>query len=182
MPEVVSEPPKAGDTCLSVRQPHAHLILAGIKTCENRGRPTRYRGRLLIHASARLDDVDSWADLFPMEADGRPWTRDDPMTLDPDGLRLPPLTALPLDCVLGSVELFDCLDLDAVDVDALEEHDPGGFADGPWVWFLRDPRPLARPVPCTGKLGLWRYGGCGEAARPRRFRIGSALMRKSRIF
>jgi hypothetical protein len=41
---------------LSVRQPWAHLIVAGIKTIENRTWTTRYRGPLLIHASKRWYD------------------------------------------------------------------------------------------------------------------------------
>ena len=36
---------------LSVRQPYATLICAGVKTVENRTWKTDYRGRLLIHAS-----------------------------------------------------------------------------------------------------------------------------------
>lgn len=35
---------------LSVRNPYAALIVAGIKTIENRSWSTRYRGPLLIHA------------------------------------------------------------------------------------------------------------------------------------
>jgi hypothetical protein len=36
---------------LSVQQPYATLICAGVKTVENRSWKTDYRGRLLIHAS-----------------------------------------------------------------------------------------------------------------------------------
>ena len=38
---------------LSVRQPWAGLVVAGIKDIENRSRRTRHRGPLLIHASQR---------------------------------------------------------------------------------------------------------------------------------
>lgn len=40
---------------LSIRQPWAHLIIAGIKRIENRTWNTNYRGPLLIHASQRFD-------------------------------------------------------------------------------------------------------------------------------
>jgi hypothetical protein len=45
---------------LTVRQPHAYLLVhgspnAGIKDVENRSRPTSYRGTLLIQASATVD-------------------------------------------------------------------------------------------------------------------------------
>jgi hypothetical protein len=35
---------------LSVRQPWASLIVNGFKDVENRTWPTRYRGRILVHA------------------------------------------------------------------------------------------------------------------------------------
>jgi hypothetical protein len=40
---------------LSVRQPWAFLIVYGGKDIENRTRMTSYRGRLLIHASQKVD-------------------------------------------------------------------------------------------------------------------------------
>ncbi|MGA8725379.1 MAG: ASCH domain-containing protein [Acidimicrobiales bacterium] len=40
---------------LTVRQPWASLIVAGIKPVENRTWPTRHRGRLLIHAGLEID-------------------------------------------------------------------------------------------------------------------------------
>ena len=45
---------------LSVRNPYAALIVAGIKTIENRSWSTRYRGPLLIHAGVtpHLDSID----------------------------------------------------------------------------------------------------------------------------
>lgn len=36
--------------CLSIRQPWAYLITAGLKDIENRDWPTRLRGPVLIHA------------------------------------------------------------------------------------------------------------------------------------
>jgi hypothetical protein len=47
---------------LTVRQPHAHLLVhgsanAGLKDVENRSRPTKYRGTLLIQASAKVDQA-----------------------------------------------------------------------------------------------------------------------------
>lgn len=41
---------------LTIRQPWAGLIVAGLKTVENRSWPTSYRGVLVIHAGARPDD------------------------------------------------------------------------------------------------------------------------------
>ena len=45
------EPPRA----LTVRQPWASLIIAGIKNVENRSKPTSYRGTLIIHAGLGVE-------------------------------------------------------------------------------------------------------------------------------
>lgn len=45
---------------LSIKQPHATLICAGIKTVENRTWKTDYRGKILIHASG---DAFAYPDL-----------------------------------------------------------------------------------------------------------------------
>ena len=42
---------------LSVRQPWAYLIVAGLKPIENRPWSTRYRGRVLIQASLKRADI-----------------------------------------------------------------------------------------------------------------------------
>jgi hypothetical protein len=49
-----------GYKTLSVRQPYATLICAGIKTVENRTWKTDYRGRILIHASGDQTDWLDW--------------------------------------------------------------------------------------------------------------------------
>jgi hypothetical protein len=47
---------------LTVRQPPAHLLIhgspnAGLKDVENRSKPTKYRGTLMIQASAKVDQA-----------------------------------------------------------------------------------------------------------------------------
>jgi len=56
---------------LSVKQPHATLICAGVKRVENRSWKTDYRGRLLIHASGDFQSFydfkvlpEKWKKLF----------------------------------------------------------------------------------------------------------------------
>lgn len=39
---------------ISIRQPWAHLVVAGVKTIENRFWTTSYRGGLFIHASLNI--------------------------------------------------------------------------------------------------------------------------------
>lgn len=72
---------------LSIRQPWAHLIVAGIKRVENREWSTAYRGPLLIHAAMRFADMP--IAFIEQRYD----------------LRLPP--DLPIGCVVGVVDLID---------------------------------------------------------------------------
>lgn len=73
---------------LTVKQPWAHLIVAGGKDIENRTWATKYRGRLLIHA-AKGDD--KWA---------MKW-------LAAMGMVNPP--QLVRGAIIGSVDLLDCV-------------------------------------------------------------------------
>lgn len=55
---------------LTVKQPWAHLIVAGIKTVENRAWTTDYRGRLFIHAGRSFDGdaIEGLPDRFTFGA------------------------------------------------------------------------------------------------------------------
>lgn len=70
---------------LTVRQPWASLIVAGIKNVENRTWRTNYRGKLGIHAGSHVDRdaLDQYGHLL----------NDDP----------------PLGALIGSVTLVDCV-------------------------------------------------------------------------
>lgn len=43
-----------------------------------------------------------------------------------------------------------------VDVVDVVEHDRSRWFSGPLGWVLRNPRPLRRPIPYRGGLGLWK--------------------------
>jgi hypothetical protein len=73
---------------LSVKQPYATLICAGVKRVENRTWKTDYRGRLLIHASG-----DSWAypdfNMLPekLQENIMPWVGIDDWSDAPDTIK-----------------------------------------------------------------------------------------------
>lgn len=53
-----------GRVAISIRQPWAALLVAGVKTIEVRTWPTRRRGPVLIHAAKLADDrPEAWAQL-----------------------------------------------------------------------------------------------------------------------
>jgi len=128
---------------LTVRQPWAHMIAHCGKNVENRGRQTRYRGLLAVHAGAasRWDRSgeqsplvrQAWRECghLPAHLDrGSPWIN--------------------LGAVIAVAELAGCHHSDECGRCSAWSQPDG------WHWELRDVRPLRAPVPCKGKLGLWR--------------------------
>ena len=142
---VLTAGPQAGDRVLSIRQPWASLILAGIKPVEVRSWDTPFKGRFWVHASHGLDARD-WSEFISFPArlfSGLPQPRD-----------------LPRGAVLGSVELVDCLDChDAELRRLLGETAWDRWARDGYNWLLRDPQVLAEPIPCGGRLNLWTWRG-----------------------
>lgn len=110
---------------LSVRRPWANLLFRG-KNVENRGWPTRYRGRLLVHAGQRWDPrgLDLAAQLgIPVEPD------------EPGGY-------------LGLVDLVDV----HLGVDCCR---PWG-EPGAYHWRLEAPVLFSAPIDGPGQQGLYR--------------------------
>lgn len=151
---------------LSVTQPWASLIAIGAKKIETRSWPTKFRGRIAIHASKRFtsDDKDT-CNFDPFrnalgEAYG--WN---PKCFK--GVHLVDPNVLPTGVILCTAELYDCQSIwYSPDIqntrdwvyDILEkERAFGDFSAGRFGWFLRDVRPLPEPIPAKGSLGLWDF-------------------------
>lgn len=132
---------------ITVYNPYAWLMIFGGQICpellkdvENRGYPTKYRGRLLIHASLRLDPRPYHDATWLVEkAFGRELA-----------VRVPQwgrAHALPRGGIIGAVTLFDVRE--PFGVPASPWHLPGHYG-----WMLRDP--VALPFyPVRGQQGLW---------------------------
>jgi hypothetical protein len=113
---------------LTIRQPWAHAVVHLGKDVENRSWRANYRGPVLIHASAH-----------PVS---------NPHVLLAEHMAHPPsqavLDRLPTGCVVGVADLLDYV----------RDSESKWAIKGQWHWLLRNVRPI-RPVPCTGRLGLW---------------------------
>jgi len=117
---------------ISIRQPYAEAIVAGVKTLENRTWSTAYRGKLAIVASKTIDPVD-----------------------------IPEVSGAPLltGCVIGVVDLVDIVRPISAEeceseTDLVTEADMDWYVQDSIGWILRNPR-RCRPVPIKGRLGLY---------------------------
>lgn len=122
---------------LSVQQPYAGLIVAGIKDVENRTWGTAYRGELVIHAGkARLEEnFDCLDDL----------TDEDQAKLATAGYAK--VRDLGFGALVGVVDL----------VDVVQGH-PSRWANpepGTFHWVMRPIEVFKKQVPFRGSLGLF---------------------------
>lgn len=118
---------------LSVRQPWAWLIVAGHKDIENRSWPTRFRGRIYVHASR---------------------------TFDNDAMRAIELGSISVNAavrqalysvnrwhrgvLIGEVDIVDCV-----------TQSSSSWFTGPHGFVLANPHEYDRPIPCKGRLRLF---------------------------
>lgn len=117
---------------LTVRQPWAWAILHAGKRIENRTRRTNFRGRFYIHAGLA---APNWPIMFDA-AEARHGTG-----INPDWFEYGAL--------IGTAELVDCVWSDRPVM-------PWGEPSA-WHWMLDNVKPLRKPIPARGQLGLWEY-------------------------
>lgn len=129
---------------LSIRQPYASLLIAGVKHCETRDWITRYRGKLAIHAAKGYDPADrAMAEQLRVWPEAR-------AVID---------AGLPLGVMLGIWDLQKIWrthevspQLSALEL-ALGNYQPGRYA---WYGVVVDR--FDPPVSdVKGKLGLWEW-------------------------
>ena len=126
---------------LSIRQPWASMIVRAGKDIENRDWPTKFRGRILIHAAkgcTRMEFED--AIEFGEACIHRPINAD--------------LATIPRGGIIGSVEIVDCVTA----------------SDSPWFvgrygFVLRDPQRLPF-TPWKGQLGFFEVPDNALAQAP----------------
>lgn len=122
---------------LSIRQPWAWLIVHGHKPVENRGWPTKVRGRVLVHAAKGMtrdeyEDVACW--MADMQRRG---------CQEMQGIVLPAFEDLQRGGIVGAVDIVDCV----------TDH-PSRFFFGPHGFVLANPEALPfRPL--RGMLGFF---------------------------
>lgn len=135
---------------LGIRQPWASLILKCGKDVENRSWPTRFRGRILIHAAKGMtrDEHEDAID-FAVRAirAGSPDGTAHTTTLRELGFAF---EDLPRGGIIGSVEIVDCVKASS-----------SAWFMGEYGFMLRDPQPLPFR-PWKGQLGFFDVPDEGE--------------------
>ena len=110
---------------LSLRQPWVYAILHLGKDIENRTWRSRYRGRVILHASRTMD------------AAGVKYLRE-------RGFHVP--EALPMGAYVGEVTITECRPLAEC---------ASRWAFGPWCYILERPVAYETPIPGPGRLGFY---------------------------
>lgn len=119
---------------LTVKQPWASLIVAGIKNIENRTWRTKLRGKIYVHAGADYPYVDLTDE------------QEDPIRGD---LRYNFIKRrFPISAIIGEIDVIDCV-----------QNHPSVWAEqGVWNWVLANPVKYDQPIlNVKGKLSLWEY-------------------------
>lgn len=131
--------------CLSMHQPWASLLVAGVKKHEGRTWYSPHRGRLWIAAAAKLASQE---EIDAVEA---------PYRHIYDDADFP--EHYPTSCLLGCVDMVDCL--------AQEDYRskfPEGESSSPYVFICENPQELFIKFPVKGKHKIWRLDGAMHKA------------------
>lgn len=111
---------------LTIKQPWAYAIAAGLKTVENRTRRTHHRGDIAIHSALTVDPKAS-------------------LNVGDDADR----SLFVRGAVLAVAEITGCCDC-GDRCTPWSQRGPGVFH-----WQVANVRRIPRPVPAKGALGLW---------------------------
>ena len=141
---------------ISLWQPWASAIAAGLKTIETRSWPTKYRGQLAIHAAKRdtQEEKDFWLDNV-LESDFRELYGHAFLTVG-----IQKYSDLPHGAIVAICEIYSCLPTEALvggEIANEVEKEGGNFSPLRYGWQLRNIEPLAIPVPCIGRQGFFDW-------------------------
>ncbi|XP_064390454.1 activating signal cointegrator 1-like [Halichondria panicea] len=125
--------------CLSMHQPWASLLVAGIKTCEGRSWYSAHRGRLWIAATAQKPDQ---SEVSKLEQFYSSYHKDQHVEFP---------SSYPSGCLLGCVDMVDCLPQEEY-----REQFPKGESESLYVFVVENPRELIVKFPVKGQHKLWR--------------------------
>lgn len=134
---------------ISVYQPWASLLAAGVKLYETRHWTIRYRGIIGVHASKRwtANERNYAYQICSLVPTAR-------RILMPDGVLVTP----PLGCVLSAHNLEAIFETDDIaDLISEEERILGNYSPGRFAWKLPVVKLPDAPIPARGQPGIWEW-------------------------
>jgi len=143
---------------LSLHQPWASGLAAGVKPEETRSWSTTYRGLVAIHAAKQWnrDQREAALRLLP-DFEGFTALGGTGMVAAATWVQDP--QAWPRGVVVGVGRLVD-----VVPIEQRTANPWGDFTPGRFAWLFEDLRPLTKPWRLCGRQGLWTVGAGDEAA------------------
>lgn len=150
---------------ITLWQPWASLIAAGVKSIETRGWQTPYPGPLAIHAAAR--PIHSFAAYISPELD-RLLVELEWLYPADDGrrtIRQRERIRLPYGAVVATANLVGCVPMTKESIACVpalygdKELICGDYQPGRVMWVLDDVKPVLPPVPAVGRQGFWNWEG-----------------------
>jgi hypothetical protein len=137
---------------LTLIQPWATLKVLDEKYYETRSWETKFRGKLAIHAGAKIDFEACEIPEIKAALARHGYT--DPKTL-------------PTSAILSTCVVFDCVQMVGSAFSgrtivpgyklSTKEEAFGDYRPGRYAWILADNKRLKKPVPAKGKLKLWEW-------------------------
>ena len=141
---------------LTIIQPWATLVASGKKRCETRSWKTNYRGEIFIHAGGMR--YNYFSDVCQHDRIRESHFRSAWIGSDED------MQALPFKAIIGKANLVNCVLIDRLTAELILKQHPeefvfGDFTPGRYAWVMENAVLFDKPVPASGKLGLWNWEG-----------------------
>lgn len=143
---------------ISIKQPWASLIVEGIKDIENRTWPTKFRGRVLIHASGKPVGRMKYNSCFSHVVNKSQFEHLKSISFSKWFME-----GYSFGEIIGSVEIVDCvINHESIWADKglafVGYHKDGRVKRKPtYNWVLANPIKFPEPIPAKGKLSFWDY-------------------------
>lgn len=137
---------------ISVWQPWATLQIAGFKIFETRTWPAP---KSII---GQRIGIAATKNIIP---DQRSACAEESFARFYEMTGLPPLEELPRGVLLGTAQLHSVEPVTSEFLEEItdEERAFGWYMPGGYAWRMRDPKPLAHPIPIQGKQGIFDWKG-----------------------
>ncbi|MDZ8189765.1 MAG: ASCH domain-containing protein [Nostoc sp. ChiSLP02] len=133
---------------ISLHQPWASLIPMGLKKYETRSWATNYRGPLLICAAKKTSTPQKLTQNYFLK-------KYQQILVDTDNYI--EWDDLPFGSAIALVDLTDCIKMTQtfINEQSLLEIDTGDWRVGRMAWKLENIQRIIRPIPITGRQGLF---------------------------